>query len=343
MGLATAADLVRRGYSDVRLCDVDEQAVQALASAGGIQYEGLFGSGFARVTLATRSHAHAVAGANVILVSTLAGHQAQVAVALAPVLVDDQVVILHQGCTGGAFLFAQELRRHDCTAHIHLAETVNTVYLCGRQGLTSVFVKGVKAWLEITSFPAGSEEQILSRLDGTFPSFAPGTNSLETGLNNPNPMVHVPSYLGNLGLVGATSEAAQGTLYLGEIISEPVDRLVHLLDAERLAVMAALGLRAISYDDFGTRCYPPGASMTSGVPRFGPKLLPRFIEEDVPAGLVPIASLAAKVGINVPITRLLIDLASTLWKVDFVQTGRNLRCFGLADLDAEGVVAAFAG
>ena len=44
-----------------------------------------------------------------------------------------------------------------------------------------------------------------------------------------------------------------------------------------------------------------------------------------------------------PVTRLLIDLASLVWQVDFMETGRNLHRFGVADLDPTALVAAFAG
>ena len=343
VGLATAADLVRRGYNNVRLCDKDPQVVAALVEQGGVHYSGLIGSGFSAVQVATSLHGEAVTGADVILVSTSAADHSDVAASLAPAVSDGQVVILHQGCVGVAYLFERELLRHGCQASTLLAETTNTAYFSGRPGPTSVFVQGVKAWLELTCFPAGSEQEVIDRLGGAFTQFTPGTNSLETGLNNPNPMVHVPAYLLNLSLVGEKPDVSGGTLYLDDVINEPVDRFVELLDEERLAVMEAFGLNKVSRDEFGTRAYPPGSILESDLPRFGPTLLPRFIEEDVPAGLVPIVSLAALVGIDTPVTKLLIDLASLVWGVDFMETGRTIDNFGMGNLDPTGVVAAFAG
>ncbi len=343
VGLATAADLVRRGYTKVRLCDIDPQVVDTLVEAGGIHYEGLVGSGFSPIQMSSHSHAEAISGADIIMISTIAATHASIAASIAPDLSEGQVVILHQGCTGGAFLFARELRNSGCRANILLADTMNTVYFCGRPEPNSVFIKGVKSWIEMTSYPAGSEDEIIARLDGAFPQFSPGTNSLETGLNNPNPMIHVPSYLFNLGMVDQKPEASPGVLYLGDIVSEPIKRIVLQLDDERLSVMNAYGLNAVSFDDFGSRVYPPGSNLLSGVPRFGPILLLRFIEEDLPTGLVPIASLASVAGIETPVTNLLIRIASLIWGVDFMKTGRTIAHFGLTNLDPSGIVAAFVG
>ena len=82
--------------------------------------------------------------------------------------------------------------------------------------------------------------------------------------------------------------------------------------------------------------------MCGAVPRFGPKLLRRFLAEDIPAGLIPMASLADLAGVATPVTRLLIDAAALVARKDFWASGRTLTQFGLADLPLAAVVAAFA-
>jgi opine dehydrogenase len=252
-------------------------------------------------------------------------------------------VILHQGYLGGTLLFERDLRRHGCRAELELAETATTVYSCARMTPASVFINGVKVWIEITSFPAGIEKQIIAKLSKAFPQFEPGTNTLETGLNNPNPSGHIPDYLFNLGL--AYKDGVQGTFHFRELWIEPVQRVKARMESERLAVMSALGLRGMTRNEFVHRSYPAGsgARMTTGVPRFGPKLLPRYIWEDVPAGLVPLVALATTVGVDVPVSQLLIDVASVAFETDFVKKGRNLERLGIAGLDPAAIIALFAG
>ena len=343
VGLATAADLVRRGCSDLRICETDAKTVEALRKAGGVRYDGLIGSGFAPVRLITTSHADAVDGADVVMVSTTADAHPAVAAALAPILVDGQVVLLHQGYLAGALLFERNLRTYDCHAEVVLAETGTSVYSCARMAPNAVFVNGVKAWTEITSFPAGVEEQIIAMLGKAFPQLEPGTNTLETGLNNPNPSGHIPDYVFNLGL--AKDDRARGTFHFRELWTEPVQRVKAQMESERLAVMSAMGFDGLTRDEFVRRCYPPGSGtrILAGAPRIGPELLPRYIWEDVPAGLVPLVALAAASGVKAPVCQMILDVVCLLFEADFVENGRNLQQLGIGELGPGEIIALFKG
>ncbi|MDI3280576.1 MAG: NAD/NADP octopine/nopaline dehydrogenase family protein, partial [Bacillota bacterium] len=62
----------------------------------------------------------------------------------------------------------------------------------------------------------------------------------------------------------------------------------------------------------------------------------RYLYEDVPTGLVPLADLGGLAGLEVPVMRSLITLASQVHGVDYWRTGRTLERLGLGDLDREG-------
>lgn len=342
IGLATAADLGRRGYSDVRLCDSNATRITPIAASRTIYYDGLWGRGTATVSLASSDHATVVEGADIILVSTTADAHAQVAKDLAPHLRDGQNIVLHQGYVAGALHFRQQLAQAGCTARVTVAESMNTLYLCAWQAPGQVFVKGVKAWVEVTAYPAEETDALFAALDGAFSQFTPGRNSLETGLNNPNPIVHPAAYLFNQGLLAiADQPMGQGALYFDELMTAPIAEIAHQVDQERLALMDALGLKGISRGEFSIRCYPEGALLRKDIPRFGPKLLPRFVYEDIPTGLVPMASLATLATVAMPVTRLLIDVASLLTHIDFWESGRTLERLGLAQLSVAEVVQSF--
>lgn len=347
IGTATVADLGRRGYRHLSLCDVDDEALSPVIDSGQVHFAGLWGSGIVEIARATLDPAAIVPEADIVVVATTADAHPRVAETLAPLLRSGQIVLLHQGYVGGAFLFSQQLRRYGCTAELQIAETVNALYLCARPSPGSVYIKGLKAWLEVAAYPQTQTDEVVATLSAYFPQFASGANSLATGLNNPNPMVHPAAYLLNMSIVPAAGEGVtkqgKGTLYFDEVLTRPIQEISERLEQERLALLDALGLPGITRAEFGRRCYPEGAVLRSNVPRFGPKLLPRFLYEDVPAGLVPIAVLATVVGVATPVTSLLIDLASLIAHEDFWETGRSLERFGLKDAGAAEIVAAFAG
>jgi opine dehydrogenase len=58
----------------------------------------------------------------------------------------------------------------------------------------------------------------------------------------------------------------------------------------------------------------------------------RYISEDVPMSLVPIASLGAMLGVATPVTDMIIDLGSMLHDTDYRAGGRTVESLGLAGL-----------
>ena len=59
----------------------------------------------------------------------------------------------------------------------------------------------------------------------------------------------------------------------------------------------------------------------------------RYITEDIPYGLVPVALLARKLGISTPTIDAVIHLASVINQTDYYSEGRSLEELGIAGLD----------
>ena len=64
----------------------------------------------------------------------------------------------------------------------------------------------------------------------------------------------------------------------------------------------------------------------------------RYLTEDVPYGLVPLASIARQLGVGTPVIDLFIDLASMLLDEDLRAGGRTAASLGLAGMDARRMV-----
>ena len=118
------------------------------------------------------------------------------------------------------------------------------------------------------------------------------------------------------------------------------------MDSERLAVAASLGVRAIStrewlyltYDSAGSDLYEAiqNTDAYRGI-RAPSSILHRYVTEDVPMSLVPLASLARMLGVKVPMIEMVITLASVMHGRDYWSEGRTVETMGLAGLSVKEI------
>lgn len=337
-GSALAAELWLQGCRDMRGFDSDLPVRDAIAEAGGIRFDGFLGRGVVPMPLEA-SAAAAAEGMDVVLVSVTADRHAEVATALAPALAARQVVFLHTGYVGGGRVFAQALEQAGAGLPI-LVEAINSVHLSGTVSPGQVFIKGRKRWLETTAYDPGQTLAALAVLAPAIAGLAAGRNALETGLNNPNPIGHAPALIGNLGLLDRRlGDVTDGVLYFDELRSPSVQRVCDAFERERISVIAALGFQPLPVAEFSRRAYPPGARYEGEIPRFGTKLLPRFLAEDLPAALVPLEEFGARQGVATPTISALLTLAATATGRDFRATGRTIASLGEAWVAAQPKVA----
>jgi hypothetical protein len=333
-GTALTADLAARGFHRVLGHDADTALIAAVRLAGGVRVEGIGGPALAPVSL-PGSAAAAVAGADVVFVATTADAHADVARSVATALRPGTVVVLYCGYVGGTLVFRRALAEAggDPDA-VTVVETMNTIHLCGSMAPGRVFVSGVKRWVEVTGPAPDDAAAFLDRMGGRFPEFVPGRHLLETGLNNPNPIGHVPAATFGFALMDAPDgPATAGVLQFDELFTDRLRAVSAALDAERLALMAALGLAGLSRPDFAARAYPPGARFTGDIPRFGRKLLRRHVFEDGPCAIVPYIWLGERVGQRMPVARTLLDALSLATGVDFAASGRTADALGADAVD----------
>ena len=121
-------------------------------------------------------------------------------------------------------------------------------------------------------------------------------------------------------------------------------RTLEAVDAERVAVGAALGVRLhtarewlyLAYDSKGATLFDAIHSTPGYQGVKAPiTLYHRYLLEDVPFSLVPIASLGDLLHVPTPTTKSLIQLASVIHGVDFWKTGRTVEKLGLVGKDVK--------
>lgn len=334
-GLAVAGHLAVRGR-EVRLCDSNPAVIEPVARAGAIELSGKE-EGRGAVALATTSVAEAAREADIVMVVVPGDRHGAVAEALAPCVADGQLIVLHPGGAGGALEFAATFARHGLRAAPLLAEVESFTYGSKTVGPAHAHIATVKLQNRVAALPARDTDRVLAALREDFPQFVAARTVLETSLNHMNAMLHVATMVMNAGWIEATKGDFE---FYRDGLSPTVAGIIEAVDAERMAVSRALGagarpLRAWireTYQVEGPTLFDTIQTLNATVyktSRAPGSLTSRYLTEDVPTGLVPIAALGEAAAVPTPLTRLLVDFTSRMHHVDYWRTGRTLDRMGL--------------
>jgi opine dehydrogenase len=336
-----AGHLALKGFT-VRLYNKFEEEIVHMREQGGVTVEGAF-EGFGQLDLVTTDIASALDGARAILAVVPAFAHRFIAEVCAPHLQDEQVVILNPGRTGGALEFANVLRERGVTAQVKVAEAQTLIYACRISGPAQVRINSVKQQVPVAAFPATDTDAALAVARQLFPEFVPAANVLETSFNNIGAIFHPSTTIFNASRIEAGEEFE---FYAS--ITPMVAGFLEAVDGERVATAKAYGVEVDSARDWLAKAYEgirgdnlyerlQSCDAYQGIK--GPKSMKvRYILEDVPTGLVPIASFAQTAGIPTPATRSVVDIACAMYGRDFWIEGRSMENLGLAGMKAEQIL-----
>lgn len=266
-----------------------------------------------------------------IMVTTPASAHKDIAKLIAGKVTDNTVIILNPGRTLGALEFKEELKNCGCKYNPKIAETQTIVYTCRRDDSNDVTVFALKNDVMIAALQNEFISDILNSLPNCLKDFfIPVESFIQTSLGNIGMILHCAPVLMNIGWI--ESEVAQFEYYY-DGISRSVAKFLEKLDAERLAVAKTLGYTLESTKEWLTRSYGvKGETLFECISRnihykgiYAPKSIHhRYIEEDIPCGLVPLEHIGKQKGIPTPITTLIIDLANAVMEKDYRKIGRTL-------------------
>ncbi len=338
-GCATAADLAAKGL-ETRLYSRSEKTLEPLRRRGGIELVEDGRETFVQPHLITSTLEDAVAGADLVTIAAPAVAHEFMARSLAPLLTDGQIVHLNPGQTGGALHFVHELRRAGCSIPVRCCETVTLTCICRMAGPARVEIYRRTANLGCAAFPAEAGAEILPGMAAVFPNVVPAENVLETGLSNINAIMHPAGMVGNAAWI---EQHGGELLFYRQALSPSVARIIEGVDRERLELVRALGLRPRTFVEiFHAAGLTSDAALESGdIYQATQESEPnktivaptahdhRYVHEDVGYGLVPMAELAALLGIDTPVIDALITLASEINRTDYRRNGLTLAKMGL--------------
>ncbi len=335
-GKAMASHLALMGFH-VTLYNRSATNISAIQARGGIELESYEGGprGFSRLTLVTSDIGEAVAQADIIMVVVPSTAHANIAKIVAPHLRDGQIVVLNPGRTCGTIEFAKILGDHSCRADVTVAETETFIYTSRSEGPAQTRIFRIKEAVPLAALPATRTPMVLAALASAYPQFIDGVNVLHTGLNNMGAIFHPTLTILNAGRIECIGEEFQ--FYI-DGVTPAVARVLEELDRERVTVASALGIRArtglewlhMAYNATGINLYEAIRNQPGYYGIKAPTTLNhRYITEEVPMSLVPIAALGQRYGVSVRGMDSIIRLASIIHQTDYWRRGRTLEKLGI--------------
>ncbi len=343
-GYAMAADLTLAGH-EVNLYNRSAEPIEAIRKRGGIEITGeaVYGEGFAKIKKATTDMKEAIEGVDIIMIVVPAyGHKFMIDKSM-PYLKDEQVIVFHTG-NFASLRLATELKKRG--KKNVLCETSLLLYSCRKTGPSSVFVDGLKRKLPTAAFPAKKTDDILEVLRKAYPQLIPATNVLETSFENLNPIFHPQITLLNAGF---TERTKGDYIFYKDGVTPGVGRVIQAIDDERASVAEALGIKVTPTTKWLDLMYgAKGKNIYEAIQNCKPYLDPgergpkdfqfRFVTEDVPYGLVPIASLGDLLKVSTPNIKSVIHLWSSINQVNYFEEGYTVKKLGLSGLTSKQII-----
>ena len=339
---AMAADLTLKGY-EVNMCEAPEfkESISTTLERQAIDLIDVWGEKHTvKLNMVTTNFEEALKGVSYIMMAVPAIGTKSFFNSIMPYLEDGQTVIKWSG-NFSALLFASMLKEKGVKKDITLAEGHTLPWGCRlvAPGTVQIMVKVIR--LLLATLPAKNIDRVVNDVKNMYPVVA-GENVLATTLNNLNPIVHPVGTVMNAGWIDTMGK----DFYFyrdGNTLS--ISRGIKAVFEEVSKVANAIGVKMTEYpeEDFWKKSAIMATYTRASFDKEGAvakisgpsSVKSRYITEDVPYGLVPIAELARKFNVATPLVDAVIELASVINQTDYREEGMSLEELGIADLSKE--------
>lgn len=342
-GKAMAADIAARGFH-VNLYNRTLDHIETIIQRQGIELELPDGSEvFGPLHVVSDNIGKALEGVHLAMVIVPAFGHADIARAAAPHLRDGQIIILNPGRTGGALEFRKVLQDTGCTADVVIAEASTLLFASRSNGPAEARIFRRKNSVPLAALPATETPAVLDILSEIYPQFILAPNVLHTSLDNMGAVFHPTLALLNAGWIERTQGDFQ---FYVDGVTASTARVLEVVDRERVTVAAALGIRTQSALEWLSSAYSAVGENIDEAMHDNPgyvgiqaprSLRHRYIYEDVPFSLVPIAEIGRRFGVDVWAIEAMIQLACVIHGTDYRYRGRTLEKMGLVGLSVREI------
>jgi opine dehydrogenase len=227
---------------------------------------------------------------------------------------------------------------------VTIAEAETFIYASRSDGPAQAHIFRIKEAVPLAALPATRTERVLEAVNPFYPQFIDGINVLNTGLNNMGAIFHPALTILNAGWIEATHGDYQ--FYI-DGVTPSVAHFLEALDRERVTVASSMGIRArtslewlkLAYNAEGDTLYEAIHNQPGYYGIKAPSTLNhRYIFEDVPMSLVPIAAMGNRYGVSVRGMDSLIRMACVIHRTDYWRRGRTLDRLGLEQLSVSEIM-----
>jgi len=351
-GQAMTADLTLAG-NEVRLAAVPEHAtnLKLLQAFGGIILEGVTSTGvppaFAKPAMMTTDIPAAIKGAEVIMIVVPAFAQDIYMRLMIEHGEKGQFVVFNPG-KFGALAFArmcEEARRKD---DFIIGETSSLIYAAKTKGLGHVNIKAVKKVLPYAAIPSVKTGEALLRLTDLYPQLGPAYNVLQTSIDAPGFIIHPISTLMNMSRIEQIGPYRNSHYD----ITQGVARIMDSVDKERMSIADIICQETSSFIDNmqvlykvkGETVYETMYQISAHNVQMAPEgLKHRYVSEDIPYGLVTVASFGKMFGIPTPGMDAVINIACMANAENYWETGRTAEKLGISNMSTEQLISYVTG
>lgn len=329
-GQALAYDLTKKGV-DVTLCALPDHpgATEQLSKNPVITCTGEL-EGSCKLYKVTTNIPEALSLAEIVFFVVPSFAQEQVLLACLPYFKSQQWIVTLEA-NFASLSYSDLMQRFNYDKSLFFADISTLPYACRSNKPGEVHILGIKQKMGIAALPHEKTSEIIDKLKNIFPSeLIPYHNSIEIGLNSLSGILHPAVTLFNAGRIGKDE-----FYFYKDGISPAVAYLLEELDKERRKIGELYELNLpycmdIEEEFYGTKYdtiydFFANSQIHSGKFTLCPgSLKERYISQDIPYVIVPWYSLGQAVGYEARIMKNLIEMASTLTKVDYLAKGRNL-------------------
>lgn len=348
-GITAAVDLKSRGF-EVALFELPKfkQTIEKLKAHDTLILKSEERIENVTIDLLTTDIHEAVKGAQIVMLTIPSNYIEDFAKVCAPVIRDDQIILVHTAACMGAVRFVNTTRNMGIIRDFKIGELNTLAYGTRAFPETGKIQLSLRVrHLYFAAYPAENTSEIIGPCQQIYDCIVPAANVWEVALTNGNTEVHCVSLL-NAGRI----EYSKGEFYLyKEGITPHTVNIVRQVCKERLALGKAFGFELDDAREArikrGYFVDAPGSLdvlfNTSPVfPKIkGPSSLKsRYFTEDMANGLVLYVSLGKALDVPTPASEAIVKLGGYLLQSDFMAEGMTLERLGFGGLDARGLTEA---
>ncbi len=327
-GHAASAYFTGKGFQ-VTLCDHDgfAEALKAVEDCDGIMLRGKAGRGIYKPACVTTDFEKAVKGADLIVVCVSAKRHPEIAEKIAPHMEEEQSVLIVPGNLG-SFVFRDVFKEKGVPESVIIAEMEGNLCPCRITAPAEVTVGLPIRAKKVAALPGRRTEEFMRRCEGVL-DFIANKNVLEGALLSDNYVLHIGTTL----LASSTVEQlGEDFILFQHGLTDYAVRCTEAVRQERIRLLAKFGLEERDsatefFEELRDWKNHPEYSVFRTLK--GPDSLShRYVDEDAGACASMALSCANRLGVEMPVLKSIITLASAINGKDYCKEGRTLENAG---------------